>query len=361
MQRSKVLRLLIVAPSLIVPGGQAVQAARLLNSLSKEQDCTVSFASVNPRLQGVIGKLQKIKYVRTVITSLIYIITLLTRIRKCDVVHVFSASYWSFLLLVVPVILISRLYRKKVLLNYHSGEAEDHLSNWRSALPVIKMADAVVVPSKFLEDVFSRFGIKVDVIPNTIDTSQFVYRERKTLTPVLLSNRNFEPLYNIECTLRAFALIQNQFAEARFIVVGDGSEKNRLFELSQKLSLKQIEFTGRITPDEMPSHYDRADIYVNSSNIDNMPLSLIESFSSGVPVVSTNAGGIPYMLENGKTGLLVQCNDHKALAEQCIRLLNDNLLAFNIIRDARSEAEKYSWASVRKQWMSVYKKLAEIK
>ena len=122
--------------------------------------------------------------------------------------------------------------------------------------------------------------------------------------------------------LRAFQLIQ-KIPEAKLIVAGYGSEEAKLKKLAVELNLKNIEFTGRVEQSEMPKIYDRADVYLNASIVDNMPLSIIEAFACGLPVVSTDAGGISYIVADGETGLLVKTNDYKALAEQAIRLLED--------------------------------------
>ena len=145
--------------------------------------------------------------------------------------------------------------------------------------------------------------------------------------PVLISNRNFEPLYNVECVLRAFAIIQREIPEARLIVVGDGSQRDMLLALRAQLRLNHVEFVGQISPEEMPAQYNRADIYINTSNIDNMPLSLIEAFACGLPVVTTNAGGIPYMLAHGHTGLIAPRGDYESIAWTVLRLLDDDTLA----------------------------------
>src|SRR4029078_10731990 len=133
---------------------------------------------INPRLPGVLRRLPAIKYVRTVVTSIAYIWSLIWRVHKYDVIHVFSASYFSFVLAPTPAILIGKLYRRKVLLNYHSGEAEDHLQRWqRTAIPTIRLVDSVVVPSEYLVRVFASFGLKATAIYNLIDTSTFRFRE----------------------------------------------------------------------------------------------------------------------------------------------------------------------------------------
>src|SRR6185295_19798194 len=98
-----------------------------------------------------------------------------------DVVHIFSASYFSFVLAQTPAILISKLFGKKILLNYHSGEAEDHLTRWRSALPTIRLVDEVAVPSAYLVRVFAKFGIQARAINNLIELENFIFRERRRL------------------------------------------------------------------------------------------------------------------------------------------------------------------------------------
>ena len=349
------LRVLIVAPSLDILGGQAVQASRLLARLSKESDLSVSFLPHNPRLPAPFNKLQSIKYVRTIVTSLLYVALLLARVRKYDCIHIFSASYFSFLLAPTPAILIAKLYGKRVVLNYRSGEAEDHLKRWsRTALPVIRLADQIAVPSGYLVDVFRQFNLEARPVFNFVDTERFRFRKREPLRPDFLSNRNLEPMYNVACVLRAFAIIQRRFPEARLTVAGDGSQRAELERLSRELNLRGVRFAGRVSPEHMPDVYNAADIYLNSSDIDNMPGSIIEAFASGLPVVTTDAGGIPYIVTDEHTGLLVRCDDHLGLAERAIRLLENDRFASGIINRAHEECRKYNWDAVRNEWFNIY-------
>jgi glycosyltransferase involved in cell wall biosynthesis len=278
---------------------------------------------------------------------------------RFDVVHVFSASYFSFLLAPAPAILIARLYGKPVLLNYHSGEAEDHLRRWRrTALPIIRLADRVVVPSDYLVSVFAKFGIEAKRVRNTVDLARFQFRRRRPLKPVLLSNRNLESHYNVECALRAFALVHQRLPEARLIIAGDGSQRRRLREVAATLAPGNVDFVGAVAPERMPALYDRCDIFVNASDIDNQPLSIIEAFAAGLPVVTTCAGGIPEMVIDGETGLMVGRGDCQAMADQVIRLLSDKELASEIASRAREECGRYSWAAVRDKWLRLYCELA---
>lgn len=359
MKSHKKIRVCLVVASIDILGGQAIQALRLMEGLSHEPEIDVELLPINPRLPRPIRWLQRIKYVRTAVTSIAYIASLLVRLPRFDVVHVFSASYLSFLLAPAPAILIARLYGKPVLLNYHSGEAEDHLRRWpRTALPIISLAARVVVPSDYLVSVFAKFGFQAERVANTVDVARFRFRERSLLKPVLLSNRNLERHYNVECTLRAFELIQQRVPGARLIVAGDGRERRTLRERAAALAPGKVDFLGAVAPENMPALYDRADIFVNASDVDNQPLSIIEAFASGLPVVTTDAGGIPDMVTDEQTGLMVGRGDYAALADRVIRLLDDTNLATGISRRAREECGRYSWGAVSGRWLGLYRELA---
>lgn len=356
MNESRKIKVLIVAPSSPMVGGQAVQAARLVEKFRSEKDLEVNLQPVNPQF---FPAFQKIKYVRTVLTSAKYLFDLLVKIPRYDVIHVFSASYFSFLLAPVPALFIAKLFGKKTILNYRSGEAEDHLTRWKSAKFFIKCFDRIIVPSGYLVDVFAKFDLKAETIFNFVDTSKYKYRERKPLEPNFLSNRNFEKLYNVECVLKAFAEIQKTFPEAKLTVAGDGTERENLYQTAKDLNVKNVEFVGRISPDEMPKLYDASDVYLNAPNIDNMPNSIIEAFAAGTAVVSTDAGGIPYICKSGETALLVKVGDAENLARQATFLLENDGEAQKIISAAKEEVSKYSWENVRGKWIDLYRALAK--
>jgi glycosyltransferase involved in cell wall biosynthesis len=95
------------------------------------------------------------------------------------------------------------------------------------------------------------------------------------------------------------------------------------------------------------------------NDVDNMPNSLTECFAAGLPVVTTNAGGIPYMVKHGETGMMVPCGDHEGLAANAIRLLEDQELGVRIARRAREECAQYSWTLIKDQWLAVYRALVQ--
>ncbi|HEY0408259.1 MAG TPA: glycosyltransferase family 4 protein [Pyrinomonadaceae bacterium] len=356
----KPLRILIIAPSHDILGGQSIHAERLLKELGKEPTLRLSFTPINPRAPGIFGRLQKIKYARTLIRLPLYLLKMLLNVPRNDVIHVSSAALSSFAMTTTPAILIGKLFGKKVVLNYHAGQAEEHLRDWgRTAIPVIRLADATVVPSNWLVDVFARHNLKARAIFNHVELDSFHFRARRPLGPRFLSNRNFDPIYNVPCVLRAFALIQKRHPEARLTIAGDGLQRDEIESLACELNLRNVSFAGLVPPERMPELCAAADVYLNASNVDNMPLSILEAFSAGLPVVTTDAGGIPYIVTHEETGLMVRMNDHEALAAGALRLLEDEELAQKIVRQARAECAKYNWRAVRGEWLKLYNEVAQ--
>jgi glycosyltransferase involved in cell wall biosynthesis len=214
--------------------------------------------------------------------------------------------------------------------------------------------DRVVVPSSFLRDVCAFFGISAEVVPNTVDVTRFAYRVRDPLRPRLISTRNFEPLYNVPCTVRAFARIQARYPEASLTLVGSGSQEVALRALATTLRLQNVTFAGRVDPSQVHRYYADADLYVQTPMIDNMPLSLLEAFASGLPVVATRTGGVPAMMRDGVHGLLVRDDDDEAVASQVIRLLEQPADARALAAAARETCVAYEWPLVSARWLAVY-------
>jgi glycosyltransferase involved in cell wall biosynthesis len=349
------LTIALVAPSLDVLGGQGIQAQALAQALRRD-GYTVNFVPINPRFPKYAQRLRGYRYVRTLLNEALYISSL-WQLRQADIVHIFAASYWSFLLAPIPAILAAKLLHKPVILHYHSGEADDHLSRWRSVAPFLRMVDHIVVPSLYLQSVFQSHHHRAIVIPNVIDTSQYPYREQTPLRPFLLSVRNLESHYRVENTVHAFARLKARFPEATLTIVGCGSNEQRLRRLVEHLRVTGIRFVGRVEPAALPAFYDAADIFVNSSIVDNQPVSILEAFAAGLPVVSTPTGDIPAMLRGGEAGLLVAPEDPSAMADTITRLLEDPDLASRIVRNARSEVERHTWPAIRELWTTLYSDL----
>jgi glycosyltransferase involved in cell wall biosynthesis len=349
------LRVAIVAPTLDILGGHSVQAERLLAAWRGDPDVEAWLVPINPRPPSALRAALGVKYLRTVVTEGIYLPLLVRELARADVVHVFSASYSSFLLAPLPAILVARLLGRPVVLNYHSGEAADHLQRSAVARAALSRVELNVVPSPFLAEVFARFGLPATVVPNIIDLDRFAFRDRDPLRPRFLSTRNLGYPYNVACSFRAFRLIQERRPDASLTVVGSGPDETLLRQLAVELRLNHVRFLGRVAPAAIADVYADHDIYLQTPDIDNMPLSVIEAFASGLPVVSTEAGGMPAILRHGQHGLLAPVQDHAAVARAALSLLDDPEAARQYARAARSTCESYTWAAARQQWLGIYR------
>ena len=357
----KRLRVAIVAPSLRYVGGQAVQAELLLRLWRDDPDLEMSFIAVDPPLPRGFAWAEGIPGLRTILREPIYFLHLWRGLRDIDVAHIFSASYWSFLLAPAPAWLFARLRGKKTLINYRSGEARDHLQRFRSGKFVLSRVDAIVVPSGYLVDVFREFGLNATVVPNVVDLSQFHYRERNPLLsqlrPHLVCTRGFSAYYSVDVVVRAFAEVKKAYPGTKLDLVGGGPLEADVRKLVAELELSDVNFAGVASREEIGKYYDQADIFINASWLDNMPVSIIEAFAAGTPVVTTSPESIPYLVEHERTGLLSPVGDEKALAASVVRLLSEPGLAARLAQNAYQESSKYTWKAVRGQWLKVYRGL----
>jgi len=348
------MRVALVAPSLRYVGGQAVQADLLMRNWKLDPEITASFVAVDTRFPFGLGWAERVPLLRTVLREPLYAWQLWRSLKEVDVAHIFSASYSSFLLAPLPAWFLARVRGKKTLINYHSGEARDHLQRSPIARRVLQGADRLVVPSGHLVDVFREFGLAAQVVPNIIDLSQFRFRARGPVRPHLISTRGFHPYYGIDVVVRAFAEVQRAYPEAQLDLVGGGTLERSIRDLVRRLGLSNVNFLGVASRQEIGRFYDQADIFVNASNLDNMPVSVIEAFATGTPVVTTAPEGMQYVVSHERTGLLSQPGDAPALAHNILRVLKEPELAARLAQNAFEESSRYCWAAVREQWLGVY-------
>jgi glycosyltransferase involved in cell wall biosynthesis len=246
---------------------------------------------------------------------------------------------------------------KKTLINYRSGECRDHLQKSAIARRVLKGTDRIVVPSGYLVDVMREFGLEAQIVPNIVDLSQFRYRLRSPLRPHLVCTRGFHPYYGVDVVVQAFSEVQKSYPKARLDLVGGGGLEGKIRDLVRQLNLSGVNFLGVAQHKDIARFYDEADIFVNASNLDNMPVSVLEAFASGTPVVTTAPESMRYIVDHGRTGLLSEPGNSVALAQNILRVLRDPDLAASLAQNAFAESSRYSWKSVHDQWLSVYSEL----
>ena len=355
------IRVAFVAPSLRYVGGQSVMADLLIQHWKDDPDVEAHLLPVDPKLPAGLAWVERVPLLRTIIREPLYALTLPGKLKDSDVAHMFSASYSSFLLAPLPAWLAARLRGKKTLINYHSGECRDHLKRSSIARRVLKNTDRLIVPSGYLVGVLQEFGLASQAIANIVDGSQFTFRMRRRLRPHLVCTRGFHPYYCVDVVVKAFAEVQKAFPNAQLDLVGGGPLETDIRNLVRDMNLTGVDFKGVAARDEIGRFYDQADIFINGSRLDNMPVSVLEAFASGMPVITTEPEGMRYLVEHGRTGLLSPPGDALALAQNVIRVLQDSELAERLVSNAQQEFYRYTWPVVREQWLEVYRGLAAAK
>ncbi len=348
-------RVAIIAASLSYVGGQSVQADLLIRNWENDRDVDAKLTVIDPPFPLALRWAARVPGVRTIFRQPFYLWQLWKDLECADIAHIFSASYWSFMIAPVPAVLVARMRGAKVLIHYHSGEARDHFRRFPNAPRLLARADRLVVPTQFLVDVFHEFGLRAEVVPNIIDLSQFSFRARKPLRPHLVCTRGFHPYYSIDVVVRAFAEVQWAYPDARLDLVGGGPEEGEIRALVEELDLvNSVHFCGVVSRDEIARYYDQADIFINASCLDNMPVSILEAFASGTPVVSTSPEGMQYVVEDGRTGILSPPGDAQKLAKNVLRLLSDPDFACRLAANASEQSRQYGWNAVREKWLKIY-------
>jgi glycosyltransferase involved in cell wall biosynthesis len=351
------LRVALVAASPRYVGGQSVQADLLLRHWQNDPAIEARFIPIDPPFAWPLAWAERVPFLRTLIREPMYLVSLWRGLKEAEIAHIFSASYWSFLVAPLPAWLIARLRGKKTVIHYHSGEARDHLRRFCGVRTVLEDADCLVVPSGYLADVFREFRLHAQVVPNIVDLTQFSFLERTPLRPRLICTRGFHPYYCLDVVVHAFAEIRQVFPEAKLELVGQGQTEQQIRNLVHELKLSGVNFAGAVPHHEIGRFYDAADIFINASSLDNMPVSILEAFASGTPVITTAPEGVSYLVEHERTGLLSEPGDARALAENVMRLLSHPELASRLALNAHEEMQRYSWKTVRQQWLEIYRSL----
>lgn len=256
--------------------------------------------------------------------------------------------------------LVARLFSKPIILNYHSGEADDHLNRAGTLTRrLLHLTDRIIVPSQYLVEAFHRHGYHATAIANNIDLSNVICRKRSKIRPKIIVPRALEPLYDIPCALKAFVEFSRSYPDATMTVLGEGSQREYLQDLVSRMRIdnNRVRFTGRVERDRIWKMYDEHDIFLNTSAVDNMPVSILEAFAAGLPVVTTAAGGIPYFVSDRENGHVVPVGDHQKVASRLLELMQNPAEVERLSIQGQTEARKYTWKAVGPQWTALYGKL----
>lgn len=354
------MRIGLVGP-LPPPAGGMANQTRQLGELLAGNGAVVELVQTNARYRPawVAG----IRGLRALFRLLPFTVRLWRCAGRVDLVHVMANSGWAWHLFAAPAIWIARMRGVPVVVNYRGGAAEEFLRRSAGAVRVtMRIADRLVVPSRFLVEVFGRHGMRAEVVPNVVDLNRFSAAgpggRKRAGPPHLIVTRNLEAIYDVETALRAFHRVLERHPEARMTVAGTGPERPKLERIARDLGMaERVRFAGRLEGDAIVALYRSAHILVNPSRVDNTPNSILEALASEVPVVSTDAGGIPYLVRHRETALFVPVADPEAMAKAVIELLEHPDVAEDLVAAGRILSQQFAWSSVGPVLLALYRDL----
>lgn len=251
---------------------------------------------------------------------------------------------------------------KPFILTLHGGNlpAFRH-SNPRRVARLLSRAAAVTAPSRYLANAFSGVRSDIEIIPNPISIEAYRYTERSRPSARLVWLRSFHRMYDPLLAIRVLAALARDTCDARLTMIGadkDGSLAETTAEARRLGVLERVHFVGGVPKADVPRLLAKNDIFLNTSTVDNTPVSVIEAMATGLLVVSTRVGGVPDLVESGHDGLLVGTGDVAAMAAAVSRYLKDPEFAARVSRNARAKAEKFSWDKVLGAWVKLLTTIA---
>jgi glycosyltransferase involved in cell wall biosynthesis len=263
------------------------------------------------------------------------------------------AFFWA-----AAVCWLLRRLGKPYILTLHGGSLPAFSTRWpRFVGSLLRSAAAVTAPSGYLPDALNRFRRDIVVLPNAIDVRAYPFKLREAARPRLIWLRAFHRIYSPSDAVRALALLTTEFPEIRLSMAGPDKQDGSLEEarsLAATLGVDdRIEYAGRIAKTEIPGFINQGDIFLNTSAVDNHPVTLLEAMACGACIVSTRPGGIPYLAKHRQNCILVPVGDVDGLAQGVAEVLRQPKLAASLSQNARRTVEEYDWSMILPQWRAL--------
>jgi glycosyltransferase involved in cell wall biosynthesis len=274
--------------------------------------------------------------------------------KKIDyvLIDVFSTSnfYYAF-----ATSFLSRLLRLKYIPILHGGNLPFRLDKSPKMSKIIfNHSYYNISPSGYLKHEFEKRKYKVTLIPNVVEVGNYTYKDRVELQPKLLYVRALDKTYNPEMAIEVLSELKVNYPDAKLCMIGpdkDGSLENVRELAIAKEVIDDVEFTGVLTKKAWHKRSEEFDIFINTTNIDNTPISVIEAMALGLPIVSTSVGGLPYLIKDLVDGLLIDKGNVNQMVAAIESLLNGN--HNTIAKNARKKAEQFVWSNVKSKWLKI--------
>lgn len=244
---------------------------------------------------------------------------------------------------------------KPYVLTLHGGNLPAFARRWPARVKdLFESAAAVTTPSRYLQEHMSHYRSDLLLLANPLDISVYQFRLRKRPRARLVWLRAFQEYYNPLLALEVLSQLRHEFPDVQLTMIGrdkgDGTLQRTQRSIREMNISDRVQLIGGVPKATVADWLQKGDIFLNTSNVDNTPISVLEAMASGLCVVSTNAGGLPYLLENRRDALLVPTDDSNAMADAVRLVLTEEGLAQRLSSSGRAKVEQFDWPIILRQW-----------
>lgn len=254
---------------------------------------------------------------------------------------------------------LARLLKLRYIPILHGGNLPDRLDKSPiSSKLIFNNSYLNISPSKYLEIEFEKRNFKTYFIPNSINLKDHSFKLRENIQPKLLWVRAFDVTYNPLLAIKVLSKLKEKYPKATLCMVGPDKDGSLLEakQLAEKLNVADaIIFTGVLKKEDWHELSINYDVFINTTNVDNMPVSIIEAMALGFPIISTNVGGLLFLIENNIDGILVEADNEKVMSDAIVKLLQNPIKARELSLNARKKAGTFEDSLILKKWVDILK------
>tara|TARA_B100000315_G_C14412210_1_gene511523 strand:- start:26 stop:901 length:876 start_codon:yes stop_codon:yes gene_type:complete len=258
---------------------------------------------------------------------------------KLVIIDTYSSNAYYFALFLA---VLSKIHKKSYILVLSGGDLENRLHKSKSFTFILKNSKYIISPSKYLYDIFNKYNHNTEYIPNYLDLDLYAYKKRTSIDPKILWVRSIHKIYNPTMPVLVIKEIIKKYPKVKLCMIGPQKDDS-IIEVKKIIKENKLEeniiLTGKLEKKEWIKLSEEYDVFINTTNYDNHPVTLLESMALGLPIVSTNVGGIPNLLTHNFTAKLVKPNDISSMASNILQYLSDDEKRINIASNARNMIE----------------------
>lgn len=284
--------------------------------------------------------------------------TIVSRRHEYQIAHVDVYSGPAFVVAEIASMLL-RILGRSIVLTLHGGALPQFAVRHGNRLRrLCRFSEAVTAPSSYLVERLPPLYPPIRVIPNGLDLTPYEFRQRDGTRRRLVWMRGYNDLYDPGLAVETAALLARNDSGIRLFMAGTAPKEAHRKVIEEEVRNRglgeQVEVFGPLRKHEVPAHLQRGDIFLNTSRVDNTPVSVLEAMASGSCVVSTDVGGMPYLLTDGHDGRLIHDRGAESFAATIESLFSDPARIRSISDNARSTVERFDWSVVYPLWEALF-------